>query len=55
MLRNFFEGLGDLFQWTFKILPTVGDAVNYVFILTIAGGLLYWLRQMAKHKANGEA
>ena len=55
MLRNFFEGLGDLFQWTFKILPKVGDAVNTVIILTIAGGLVYWLIQMSKHKANGEA
>ena len=32
MLRNFFEGLGDLFQATFKILPIAGDSVNRLFM-----------------------
>ena len=32
MLRNFFEGLGDLFQATFKILPLAGDYVNRLFM-----------------------
>ena len=54
MLRNFFEGLGDLFQATFKILPIAGDIVNSIFMLIIAGGLLYWVIQMRRHKANGE-
>ena len=51
MLRNFFEGLGELFQATFKILPFAGDTVNRIFMLIIAGGLLYWVLQMRKHKA----
>ena len=55
MLRNFFEGLGDLFQATFKILPLAGDYVNRLFMLIIAGGLVYWIIQMRKHKANSEA
>ena len=55
MLRNFFEGLGDIFQATFKILPFAGDTVNMLFMLTISGGLIYWILQMRKHKANGEA
>ena len=55
MVRNFFEGLGDIFQATFKILPTIGDSVNRVFMAVIAGGLIYWILQMRKHKANGEA
>ena len=55
MLRNFFEGLGDFFTWTFQFLPSVGNYVNRLFILVIAGGLLYWISQMRKHKANGEA
>jgi hypothetical protein len=55
MLRNFFEGLGDIFQATFKILPFAGDTVNRLFMLIIAGGLIYWIIQMRKHKANGEA
>ena len=55
MLRNFFEGLGDVFQATFKILPFAGDTVNMLFMLTISGGLIYWILRMIKHKANGEA
>ena len=55
MLRNFFEGLGDVFQATFKILTFAGDTVNMLFMLTISGGLIYWILQMRKHKANGEA
>ena len=55
MLRNFFEGLGDLFQATFKILPLAGDYVNRLFMLIIAGGLVYWIIQMRKHKAKSEA
>jgi len=55
MLRNFFEGLGDIFQATFKILPFAGDTVNTLFMLTISGGLIYWILQMRKHKVNGEA
>ena len=55
MLRNFFEGLGELFQATFKILPFAGYTVNRIFMLIIAGGLLYWVLQMRKNKANGEA
>ena len=55
MLRNFFEGLGDLFQATFKILPIAGDSVNRLFMAVIAGDLIYWVIQMRKHKANGEA
>ncbi len=55
MLRNFFEGLGDFFQATFKILPFAGHTVNRLFMLVIAGGLIYWIIQMRKHKANGEA
>ena len=55
MLRNFFERIGDLFQATFKILPLAGDNVNRLFMTIIAGGLVYWIIQMRKHKANGEA
>jgi hypothetical protein len=54
MLRNFFEGLGDIFTASFKILPVIGDQVNRVFMLVIASGLIYWVLQMRKHKVKGE-
>ncbi|MGB1185185.1 MAG: DUF6341 family protein [Schleiferiaceae bacterium] len=29
--------------------------MNRLFMAVIAGGLIYWVIQMRKHKANGEA
>ena len=55
MLRKIFEATGDFFVWTFSFMPALGDTINTLFMLTIAGGLLYWIGQMRKHKANGES
>jgi hypothetical protein len=49
-LRSIFEGLGDLFTWTFKAMPYIGPAANVVFWSIIAGGIFYWLREMSRHE-----
>jgi hypothetical protein len=49
-LRSIFEGLGDLFAWTFKAMPYVGPLANVVFWSIITGGIVYWLREMSKHE-----
>ena len=49
-LRSVFEGLGDLFAWTFKAMPYVGPLANVVFWSIITGGIVYWLREMSKHE-----
>ena len=41
---------GDLFELTFMAMPWIGPAANVVFWSIIAGGLLYWLREMSKHE-----
>ncbi|MDG1252213.1 MAG: hypothetical protein P8N56_00860 [Schleiferiaceae bacterium] len=53
-LRSFFEGLGDFLEWTFQLLPFIGNAANYVFMATIAGLGIYWIIQMRKHQKTGE-
>lgn len=55
MLRNFFEGLGDFLEWTFQIIPILADfGINIVFMVIIAGALIYWLAQMVKQQKAGE-
>ena len=49
-LRSLFEGIGDFFTWTFKIMPLIGPAANAVFRSLIAGGIIYGLREMSKHE-----
>ena len=49
-LRSLFEGIGDFFTWTFKLMPLIGPATNVVFMSLIAGGIIYWLREMSKHE-----
>ena len=53
-LRSIFEGLGNFMEWSFQILPFLNDNANYVFILTIAGAIGYWIAQMFKHQRAGE-
>tara|TARA_B100000768_G_scaffold180719_1_gene201427 strand:- start:1886 stop:2056 length:171 start_codon:yes stop_codon:yes gene_type:complete len=52
--RFFFESLGKIFEFTFQILPVVGNNLNYIFMAAIAGLGGYWLREMLKHQKAGE-
>lgn len=31
-------------------MPLIGPATNAVFMSLIAGGIIYWLREMSKHE-----
>tara|TARA_B100001142_G_scaffold172756_1_gene172330 strand:+ start:21207 stop:21377 length:171 start_codon:yes stop_codon:yes gene_type:complete len=52
--RFFFESLGKIFEFTFQILPVLGNNLNYLFMAIIAGLGIYWLREMLKHEKAGE-
>ncbi|MDX5325920.1 MAG: hypothetical protein LPK80_06630 [Bacteroidota bacterium] len=52
--RNLFEGLGDFFEWTFQILPILGNTMNYLFMAIGTVMFIYWLGQMRKHARAGE-
>jgi len=46
--------IGDFFQWSFQILPVLGN--NFNFILLLIGFIMffYWMGQMFKHYRAGE-
>ncbi len=48
---DFWYSIGDLFTEAFKILPVIGDAVNWTIITIIASGLLIWMFMQAKYNA----
>lgn len=54
MINDIVYAIGDLFQWTFKILPALGNGPNIAISLIITGYFLYWLGQIRKHKKAGE-
>lgn len=41
--NDFIYGLGDFFTMTFRILPALGNAPNYLFALLMLVGTIYWL------------
>ena len=54
-MRAFFEGLGDLLEWSFGLVKFLGNGMNILFVLIITALCVYWLGQMIKHKKAGEA
>ncbi len=41
--NDFIYLLGDLFTWSFKALPALGNLPNYIFAVLMASGVVYWL------------
>jgi hypothetical protein len=54
MWNDFVYGLGDFFQWTFKILPTLGDLPNNIFILVGFGLFFYWIKEQNRYNKEAE-
>ena len=44
---------GDLFEWSFQILPVLGNAPNYIYGVLMFLGMIYWL--MWQRKLSAEA
>jgi hypothetical protein len=53
-MNELWYAIGDLFEWSFKILPVLGNLPNILFSLIITGYFLYWMGQMRKHQRAGE-
>ena len=53
-IRDFFNSVGDLFEWTFELLPVLGNGANYFFMAVGVVYFGYWMSQMFKHSAAGE-
>ena len=52
--NDFVYGLGDFLTATFKILPSLGNLPNVIFTLVIFGGLVYWINELKKYKAEAK-
>lgn len=53
--NNFIYGLGEFFEWTFGILPMLGNGFNYLIMIVMTVFFFYWMGQMSKHKKAGES
>lgn len=38
--------IGDLFTWSFKILPVIGHFVDWIFVAILALVLLFWMKRI---------
>ncbi|KAA3649513.1 MAG: hypothetical protein DWP98_07090 [Bacteroidetes bacterium] len=52
--NEFVYGLGDLLEASFEILPVLGNIPNIIFSLIIFFGLVYWIMQLKKFKAEAQ-
>ena len=48
---DFWYAVGDLFTASFKILPVLGDSVNWFFIVFITAVLTAWMFKQAKYNS----
>ena len=47
-LSGFFNGLGDIFLWTFQIFEIIENNFNYMLIALGFFGFLFWMRKQAQ-------
>ena len=46
--------IGDFFEWTFGILPILGNLPNLIFLIIGSVLFIYWMMQMRGHSRAGE-
>lgn len=54
MVSKVAYALGDFFQWTFQILPALGNIPNYLLLFIGFVAFFYWMNEMRKHQKAGE-
>ncbi|MFN3951675.1 MAG: DUF6341 family protein [Thermaurantimonas sp.] len=54
MVSKIAYALGDFFEWTFQILPVLGNLPNILFLLIGFVAFIYWMNEMRKHQKAGE-
>ncbi|MFM7016367.1 MAG: hypothetical protein ACKOX3_08580 [Bacteroidota bacterium] len=53
-MNSIIYGIADACTAMFKLLPPIGAIVNWVFGLTIATGVIYWLKYDAGVNRGGK-
>jgi hypothetical protein len=47
-------GIANVMEWTFKIIKPIGMAIDWLFILLITAGVIFWLwYDMYERKGEG--
>ncbi len=52
--KDIVYALGDFFEWTFQILPFLGNIPNILFLAIGSVLFIYWMMEMRKHAQAGE-
>ena len=55
MLKDFFYGLGEMFESVWTIMPSIGNIPNDISIIVISAFFIYWTVKLVQFKRNGEA
>ena len=55
MIRDFFYGLGEIFESLWTIMPSIGNIPNDISILVVSAFFIYWTVKLIQFKRNGEA
>lgn len=53
-INGIMEALGDFFEWTFKILPILGNIPNVLFIILGFVLLFFWLKMQSDFNKKAE-
>ena len=53
-MNKFFYGIANFFGYIFDFMPTIGNKINYFYVLVIFTFLVVWALKMIKHKKDGQ-
>jgi tellurite resistance protein TehA-like permease len=53
-MDKLFYGIGDFFGYIFDFMPSIGNKINYFYIVVILTFLVVWTLKMIKHKKDGQ-
>lgn len=52
--KDIVYAIGDFFQWTFQILPWLGNIPNFIFVILGFLFFFFWMSQLVKFSRAGE-
>ena len=53
-MNKIFYAIGDFFGLIFNGVESVGNTINYLYIVIIFAFLVIWTTKMIKHRKDGE-
>ena len=53
-MKNIFYSIGDFFETVFGVVESIGNTINYFYIVVFFVFLVVWTIEMFKHKKNNE-